>query len=219
MDDASLRKGQVLIVGLGNPGNRYSLTRHNLGFSVVTAFGEEHNWTFTKSDQFKGRIAKGMIHDLKVYLLMPSTFMNNSGLAVRKCVDFFKISLENLLVVADDINIDFGRLRLREQGSDGGHNGLKSIEEHLHSQDYVRLRMGIGNTYIGSLEEYVLSNFSEEELENLPHILGEAKIVLDTWIKGDTKRAKEAASKAKLPLVKRDLPTNGESSSDNLRRG
>ncbi len=204
MEEASPRKGQVLIVGLGNPGSRYTLTRHNLGFSLLASFGEEHQWTFAKSDQFKGKIASGMIHDVKVYLLMPSTFMNNSGLAVRKCVDYFNIPPENLLVIADDINIDFGRLRLREQGSDGGHNGLKSVEEHLHTQDYARLRMGIGNTFIGSLEEYVLSNFSEEELEKLPQLLTEAKNVLDTWIRGDTGRAKEAATKVRLPTVRRE---------------
>ena len=201
MADDPLRKGQVLIVGLGNPGRRYSLTRHNFGFSVVAEFAQENKWTFAKSQQFKGNIASGTIHGLKVYVLMPSTFMNNSGLSVRKCVDYFKIPTENLLIACDDINIEFGRLRLRQQGSDGGHNGLKSIEEHLHSQDYARLRMGVGNTFIGGLEEYVLSDFSEEELEKLPHILAEARNVIDTWIKGDTVRAIEAATKAKLPMV------------------
>lgn len=201
MEETSFRKGQVLVVGLGNPGSSYALTRHNLGHAALGAFAKDQDWTFKKSDRLNGRIANGMLHELKVFLLMPSTYVNNSGLSVRKCIDYFKIPMENVLILADDINIPFGKFRLREKGGDGGHNGLKSVEAHLHTSDYHRLRMGIGNTFIGNLEDYVLANFTVEELEAMPQIYKEAEAVIETWIKGDVQRAKELASSTESTLT------------------
>lgn len=201
MGDTSLRSGQVLIVGLGNPGSRYSTTRHNLGRMLVLDYAKQHDLTFKKSDPLHGNIATGWIGQCKVFFLSPTTYMNHSGLAVKKCVDYFKIPLENLLVIADDIHIPFGKLRLREKGGDGGHNGLKSVQQHLQAQEYARLRMGIGNKFIGSLEEHVLSDFNKNELEQLSHINHEGRLVLDIWIRGDIRLANEAASKAQLPAV------------------
>lgn len=201
MEDATLRSGQVLITGLGNPGSSYALTRHNFGQATIGAMAQDLGWSFKKSDRLNGKVANGMLFGLKVFLLMPSTYMNNSGLSVRKCIDYFKIPVENVMIVADDINIPFGTLRLREKGGDGGHNGLKSVEAHLHSNEYHRLRMGIGNTFIGNLEDYVLGNFAPEEIEAMPNIFKEAEAVLETWIKGDVHRAKELASSAKSTLT------------------
>ena len=201
MKQSSSRSGQILIVGLGNPGPSYAVTRHNMGHSALLALAKAQGWTFKKSDKLKGRIANGMIHGVKVYLLMPSTYMNNSGLAVKKCVDYFKIPLENLLVIADDVNIPFGKLRLREKGGDGGHNGLKSVEAHLQTPTYFRLRMGIGDTFMENMEDFVLSDFSEEEIEALPHIFRETIVIMDTWINGDVERAKEFATNARLSAV------------------
>ncbi len=201
MQESPLRKGQVLVVGLGNPGSSYETTRHNMGHSTICAYAKERDWTLKKSDRLNGRIASGMVNGIKVYLLMPSTYVNNSGLSVRKSIEFFKIPLENVLVIADDINIPFGKFRFREKGGDGGHNGLKSIEAHIHTSDYCRLRIGIGNTFIENLEEFVLSNFSEEELGAMPRIFREADAVIDTWIKGETQHAKELATKAQCSIT------------------
>ena len=119
----------------------------------------------------------------EVFLLVPTTYMNNSGDAVRKCLDYFKIEIEDLLIVADDIAIPFGTFRYREKGSYGGHNGLLSIEEALGSREYSRLRIGIGDREHGDLADYVLSRFTREEQEKLPGLIDEGVKQIDKWIK------------------------------------
>lgn len=204
MQNETEQNNPVLIVGLGNPGISYALTRHNLGHAAVASFAKSQGWTWKKHVRLNGKVASGFVHGRKIYLLLPSTYMNNSGLAVRRCVEYFKIEGGHLLVVADDIHLPFGKFRFREKGGDGGHNGLKSIEAHLHTPDYARLRMGVGNTFIGHLADYVLSPFNEEELENMPLLLKEAEAVIDLWIKGDRAYAAEVAAKAHLPTVQGD---------------
>ena len=172
----------ALIVGLGNPGKEYENTRHNMGFQVLRAFAERYNWTFKKQRDFKGEFAHGSCKEKKVILLLPTTYMNLSGQSVRKVFDFYKFSLEDVLVVTDDVALPFGTLRFRERGSAGGHNGLKSIESQLGTQEYSRLRIGIGDREHGLLEDYVLSCFTKDEKEKLPAVIDEAVAFLEKWL-------------------------------------
>src|SRR5258708_5742010 len=135
---------QYLIVGLGNPGREYALTRHNMGYLIVQAFAKAQEWNFKEEMYFEAHVAKGTIEGIKVQLLLPTTYMNLSGRSVQRYVEFYKIPVEGLIVVVDDVALDFGQLRLRTMGSPGGHNGLKSIQYALGTHHYKRLRIGIG---------------------------------------------------------------------------
>ena len=158
-----------LVVGLGNIGAEYANTRHNMGFMVLDAWAQASNilfesgrYGYTATVSFKGR---------KFTLLKPSTYMNLSGKAVRYWVNELKIPLENLLVISDDLNIPFGTVRLRKSGSAGGHNGLTNINELLGTQEYARVRMGIGNDFgRGHQIDYVLGELSDEEKEQMPEL-------------------------------------------------
>jgi len=161
-------------VGLGNPGREYKDTRHNAGFMVLDRFAEERNFTF-KESKCKGWIAEGQVQGQKVYLLKPATFMNLSGEAVRAFLQFYKARLEDMVVVYDDLDTEVGRMRLRYQGSAGGHNGIKSIIQHAGTQEFNRIRVGISRPQPGrSIVDYVLSEFSKEERKLLPGVLGQA---------------------------------------------
>ena len=158
-----------LIVGLGNIGVEYANTRHNMGFMVLDAWAQASNilfesgrYGYTATVSFKGR---------KFTLLKPSTYMNLSGKAVRYWMNELKIPMENLLVISDDLNIPFGTVRLRKNGSAGGHNGLTNITELLGTQEYARIRMGIGNDFgRGQQVNYVLGELSDEEREMMPEL-------------------------------------------------
>ncbi len=173
-----------LIVGLGNPGEKYAMTRHNLGFMVVKAFAEKHGLEFKKGFRINGKIANGIVDEKKVYLLMPTTYMNLSGGAVRKCIDYYNIPLQNVLVIVDDIYLKLGAMRLRDKGSSGGHNGLKSIEGHLHTKEYPRLRMGVGGESLPerNLEAFVLGNFNTAELQILSRVIESGEAVATCWL-------------------------------------
>ena len=157
-----VKKMKFLIVGLGNAGNEYTHTRHNIGFDVVNAFVQKHAGSF-----ISGRLAytstikwKG-----KVFIcICPTTYMNLSGNAVKYWMDKEKIAIENMLVITDDVSLPLNKMRLRPSGSDGGHNGLRSVEASLASRDYPRLRFGIGNEYPKGLQaDFVLSKWKKEE--------------------------------------------------------
>jgi PTH1 family peptidyl-tRNA hydrolase len=172
-----------VIVGLGNPGKKYELTRHNIGFLVLEALARRNGMSLKEEKEFHGKVAKGVIADQSVFLLMPTTYMNESGRAVRRYLDFYKIPSEHLLVVVDDVALAFGQLRLRKMGSPGGHNGLKSIELHLGTQNYARLRMGIGrNLQDVNLADYVLGNFSQEEQTELPNFVQKGAQILERLV-------------------------------------
>ena len=164
-----------LVVGLGNIGVEYANTRHNMGFMVLDAWAQASNIVFESGRYgymtvvpFKGR---------KFYLLKPSTYMNLSGKAVRYWMNELKIPVENLIVISDDLNIPFGTLRLRKNGSAGGHNGLTNINEMIGTQDYARIRVGIGNEFgRGQQVNYVLGELSKEELLDMEDI---SKRVID----------------------------------------
>lgn len=154
-----------LIVGLGNPGSQYEDTRHNIGFKVVDNIAKEYNIEFSRQ-KFKGICGEGFINGEKVILLKPTTYMNLSGESVREVIDFYKLSNDNVLVIYDDISLDVGRLRIREKGSAGGHNGIKSIIAHLGTDIFPRIKVGVGQPNV-DLVNYVLGKFSKEEMEVL----------------------------------------------------
>ena len=153
-----------IVVGLGNPGRKYALTRHNFGFLVADSFAKEHALTFTRQ-KFKAKIASGLIKGEKLLLIKPQTFMNLSGDAVGPLVRFYNLPLSELLLVYDDIDLPFGKFRLRPGGSSGGHKGIESIIRALGTLEIPRLRLGIkGETTVGDLRAYVLQPFSKEEM-------------------------------------------------------
>lgn len=154
---------KFLLTGLGNPGLEYADTRHNIGFLVMDAFASKHKSLF-KSDRH-GLVAEVKFKGKSVFLLKPNTFMNLSGKAVRYWLGEEKINISELCVVTDDVALPFGSLRLKPSGSDGGHNGLKSIQELLQTQQFPRLRFGIGNDYPkGKQADYVLGKWNSTEL-------------------------------------------------------
>lgn len=156
-----------LIVGLGNIGDEYRGTRHNIGFRILDAFAEASNISFSTARY--GDVGEGRIKNQQVVLLKPSTYMNLSGNAVRYWMEKEQIAVDHLLVLVDDIALPFGTIRLRPGGSDAGHNGLKNIAQMIGTQNYPRLRFGIGNDFPrGCQIDYVLGNFTMDERQKLP---------------------------------------------------
>ena len=153
-----------LIVGLGNPGPEYSETRHNVGFWVADELARRHEATFRKSAKWQARTARIIEGGEDVLLAEPTTFMNLSGRAVRELVTFFKIGVADMLVMVDDADLPLGKLRIRMSGSAGGHNGLKSIIQELGTQEFSRLRIGVGRQ-AGELKHHVLGRFGAAERE------------------------------------------------------
>ncbi|MCF7954320.1 MAG: aminoacyl-tRNA hydrolase, partial [Phycisphaerae bacterium] len=145
----------VMIVGLGNPGNEYERTRHNVGFDVIDAFARQYGIEVRKK-KFGGLVGDGMVGDKKVLLVKPQNYMNLSGQVVATAVGFYRLSIDNIIVVTDDMALEPGRIRLRAKGSAGGHNGLSDIKNKLGSQDYARLRVGIGRSEYIIARDYVL---------------------------------------------------------------
>lgn len=163
-----------LIVGLGNPGEKYRFHRHNMGFLVLDQLALQVMIPLIQKG-FGTHYGSGKIGDTSVLLAKPQTFMNLSGGAVKRLVDYYKIPLERLIVVHDDLDLPFATIRVKEGGGHGGHRGLISIIDHLGGADFLRVRLGIGKPAEKALvEEYVLSPFSEEELRTLPYVVAEA---------------------------------------------
>lgn len=166
-------ESHYVLVGLGNPGREYALTRHNMGYLVLMALADSLGWKFKEEKAFQAYVAKGTVDKKTVHLLLPTTYMNASGNAVRRYLDFYKIGHDRVCVVCDDVHLPFGNMRFRSLGSDGGHNGLKSIHQALQSQHYGRLRIGIGRDQRPeqTLADYVLEAFTAVEMQALPNIL------------------------------------------------
>ncbi len=161
-----------VIVGLGNPGDRYSLTKHNVGYMIVDMLAAKVGATFKYENKFKSQISQINFEGEKVLLVKPETFMNLSGEAMRAISDFYKLSNKDFLVVYDDVSMDVGAVRFRDKGSDGGHNGIKSIVFHLKTQEFDRMKIGIGPQPQGMpLEAYVLQNFSKDQIEKLKEVV------------------------------------------------
>ena len=168
-----------LIIGLGNPGAEYEKTRHNIGFMCMDIIANYFKVSFD-SKKFDGLYTQFNYKDDRIMLLKPLKYMNLSGEVVRDFINYFKINIEDILVICDDLDTPVGKYRLRYQGSSGGHNGLKNIELHLSTQKYKRLKIGISNNKLIDTKDYVLGKFSTEELKCINPILEEIpNIILD----------------------------------------
>ncbi len=166
---------EFIVAGLGNPEGKYTLTRHNSGFLCVDMLAQKYGFKIDRL-KFKSLICDTVINGHRCIVMKPQTFMNNSGEAVRDCAEFYKIKPENIIVIFDDISLDIGKLRIRRKGSDGGHNGIKSIIYHLNSDNFPRVKIGVGKKPDPDydLAAWVLSKFTEPELKTLEPALEKA---------------------------------------------
>jgi len=169
----------ILLVGLGNPGKKYTSTRHNIGFMVLEKLASLEGVKFKEKNKFKGLLTEITSNQKILRLLMPTTFMNESGISVKATLDWFGISINQMIVIVDDIDLPLGKLRLREKGSSGGHNGLKSIIQHIGSENFSRLRIGIGAPSLIQEErkqktiKHVLGEFTNKEIKIVNQIINE----------------------------------------------
>lgn len=173
-----------LIVGLGNPGKQYEKTRHNVGFDVIDAYltsKDQNNY----KDKFQGLYNEININNEKVIFLKPQKYMNLSGEVVKKYVDFFKISTNDILVIQDDLDQELGKIKLKQNSSSGGHNGIKNIELHLGTKDYKRLKIGISNDKNKDTKDYVLGKMNSEERKIIDKTIEECLDILDDYLKMD----------------------------------
>ena len=174
-----------LIAGLGNIGDKYCFTRHNAGFRVLDKLALDNNFSFREENKLKCFLAKSG----DIIYIKPTTFMNLSGEAVRAVMDYYKINVKDILIVYDDIALDLGRIRFRANGSDGGHNGIKSIIKHVGTKEFDRLKIGIGPQPNIPSENFVLQNFPKEQLEELKEILKRADEAIEFYLKNDIQKA------------------------------
>ncbi len=184
---ASVGTPEFIVVGLGNPGRKYTLTRHNSGFLCVDMLSEKLNFRVDKL-KFKSLIADTTIGGHRCIVMKPQTYMNNSGEAIRECAAFYKIPPEKIIVIYDDISLDVGRLRIRRKGTDGGHNGIKSIIYHLNSDQFPRIKLGCGKKPHPDYDliDWVVSEFKKDEQKALEPALENAckaiELLLDNQI-------------------------------------
>lgn len=176
-----------LIVGLGNPGRKYEHTRHNMGFDVVDLFSELAQIDVDK-ESFKGLVGRGKVFDEDIFILKPQTFMNLSGESVVEIVNYFKIDINDIIVVYDDMALAPGRIRLRPGGSSGGHKGMQNIIDHLNNSDIKRIRVGIGEPTHDTID-YVLSKPSKEERELIDQAIVDAANALKDILKTNFDKA------------------------------
>ncbi len=177
-----------IVVGLGNPGEQYAKTRHNIGWLVLDRLADRAGWAGRGRTRDAAAVVSGRYHGLDLTLVKPLTYMNLSGLAVRKVLAREHALLGDLLVVTDDFALPFGKMRFREGGSDGGHNGLRSIVEELETEKFSRLRIGIGEPDRGAVD-HVLSRFEPPERQRLDELLEAASDAVETWAREGTSRA------------------------------
>ena len=167
---------EIFLIGLGNPGKKYSKSRHNIGFLLLEHLSKKYNSNFLLKDKLKSSCSEFQINDSNFRLFLPNTFMNNSGDAVRAIVDWYKINLDQIFIIVDDKDLPLGKIRFRKKGSSGGHNGLKSIIKNLRTNEFNRIRIGIGSP--PSISEannfntvsHVLGNISQEEISILKRV-------------------------------------------------
>ena len=170
-----------LIVGLGNPGKEYSNTRHNIGFSFIDNYLDKKGISGKWTKKFDGEYLETTIGSEKVLFLKPLTFMNLSGNSVRKIMDYFKIEVDDILIISDDLDLNVGNFKLKLNGSCGGHNGLRSIESSIGTSNYKRLKIGISNDKESDTKDYVLGNFSKEEKKTLEELYDSLVSVIDDY--------------------------------------
>lgn len=170
-----------LIVGLGNPGKVYDKTRHNIGFMVLDKYASKNNLVFNK-EKFQGLYTDFQLNNEKVILLKPQSYINLSGEVIRKFVDFFKINIDDIFIIHDDLDLQIGNFKLKPAGSSGGHNGLKNIELHLATKNYKRLKIGISNNKMMDTKDYVLGKLNQDELNSLNLVLDTSLSIIDDFL-------------------------------------
>jgi PTH1 family peptidyl-tRNA hydrolase len=186
--DGGIRALVKIVVGLGNPGSRYAKTRHNVGWMVIDRVADRAGWDGKGRERDASRIVQGRFHGLDLTLVKPLTFMNESGLAVRKVLGRDHTLHSELLVIADDFALPFGKLRFREGGGPGGHNGLGSIIDELGTEKFSRLRIGIGEPDRNAVD-HVLSTFAPDERQRLDELLDVAADAVELWAREGTNKA------------------------------
>jgi len=168
-----------LIVGLGNPGKEYEKTRHNIGFMTIDKYADKLGVSITK-EKYNGLYAETIINSEKVILLKPQSYINLSGEVIRRFIDFYKIDIEDILIIHDDLDLEVGTYRVKQHGSSGGHNGLKNIELHLGTQEYKRIKIGISNNKLMDTKDYVLGKISKEKIDEVKNVVMD---ILDDYFK------------------------------------
>ena len=211
-----------IVVGLGNPGDRYAKTRHNVGWMVLDRLADRAGWDGKGRERDASRIVQGRFRSLDLTLVKPLTFMNESGLAVRKVLAREHAPLVDLLVVADDFALPFGKLRFREGGGPGGHNGLGSIIDELGTEKFSRLRVGIGEPDRGAVD-HVLSVFRPDERPRLDELLDKSAEAVEAWARDGTNRAANQFNSFQLRPADTDLvappgEVDGPPGTDGIRR-
>lgn len=171
-----------LIVGLGNPGRQYEETRHNVGFKVIDELSDQLHIPLDKA-KFNGVFGQGIVNGEKVLLLKPLTYMNLSGESIRPLMDYYDILVDDILVIYDELDLPVGKIRLREKGSAGGHNGMKSIIHHLGTQEFKRIRIGINRPTNGmKIADYVLGRFQAEESQDIKDAIQKSAEAAEKWV-------------------------------------
>ena len=198
-----------IIAGLGNPGQKYEATRHNVGFSVIDKLAEVHNINVDKK-QFKGLTGRGIIGGQQVLLLKPLTYMNLSGESIRAAFDFYKPETDQVLVIFDDISLETGQLRIRKKGSAGGHNGVKSIIAHLGTQEFPRIKVGVGEPKKGELVDFVLGRFHGDDLQIMKDAVDQASKAVETFLESGVQEAMNIYNQKKEKKAKQEKKENQE---------
>jgi len=174
-----------LIVGLGNIGDKYCFTRHNAGFMILDKWAVDAGFSFKEEKKLKCFLAK---HN-DIIFIKPTTYMNLSGEALRAVMDYYKINTKDILIIYDDISLDLGKIRFRANGSDGGHNGIKSIIQHIGTKNFDRLKIGIGPQPNISSEVYVLQNFPKDDLEKLKAVMKKSITAVEFYLENNIEKA------------------------------
>ena len=180
-----------LIVGLGNPGNEYSKTRHNIGFQLLDYIVSQNGLEFKSDKKFNAECATYMVGAEKVHLIKPLSYMNLSGTVVSRYANFYNIEPSDILVIQDDLDMDFGKVRILYDSTSGGHNGIKNIIECLGTKEFTRLKIGISNNKNYDTKDYVLGKFSKEESDVLSNIYSNLEHIIDDFISLDTDKLKQ----------------------------
>ncbi len=203
----------VLLVGLGNPGPEYERTRHNVGFLALDKLNERLSWTWKSDRKFRAQVSRGVLQDVSCWLVKPQTFMNLSGESVAALARYLGVQPQHVLVVIDDIALPLGELRLREGGGSGGHNGLRSIESHLGTQAFPRLRLGVGAPEQKDHERvvrHVLGRFEAQEKGQLDQMLDAATGLMEVFVvegwQGINRRLSLQGNRKRTDAVDGDAP-------------
>jgi PTH1 family peptidyl-tRNA hydrolase len=193
-------KKVCLIIGLGNPGDRYRNTRHNMGFMVVDKIADDLSISLTKN-KFQAVYGKGQIHGIDVFLIKPMTYMNKSGFSIGRFANFYKVSNRDIVVIHDDIDLDFGRIKIKEKGGDGGHRGIRSTLDALGGDEFCRLRMGVGRSGFDiDVSDHVLRPFNAEEQSVLKQFIEKARDAVVTILCKGTKEGMNRFNNSKIVI-------------------